>query len=908
MHWLHRLFRKDQAEKQLDAELRDHLDGQISDYIAAGISPEEARRRARLDFGGLESIKQQTRESRRGNFLETLFLDLRYAIRNLRKDRRFAMVAIFALALGIGASTVVFSIFYNLFFNAFAARDASRLVVPVIQNTENTGRADSNLQPLTFPLADLDVIREQNQVFENIVGYMPGAFVLANDGSQMYQFNGTRVTSDAFDFYGVPPLLGRGITPEDGNPGALPVFVMSYKTWKGVFNEDAKILGKILTIDGEPRTLVGVMPQRFQAYGLQAEIWIPVTRSRDAPRTDEESKATVLARLKSGITIETASADLDVIVRRLALLHPDDFPKHFAARVQSATDSLLGPQGGATTFHSDMKHLLYDLLAAVAMLLLIACSNVANLLLARATVREKEMAVRSALGATRGRLVRQLLAESSVLAMVACILGCLFAWLGMKFVPAIIPRTGDIYGGGHLGIETGVGLNTPVFFFALALAILTTLICGLAPALRVARTDVQPQLAGTGNGVNGAFHQGKLRAALVVAEVALAIVLLIGTGLMMRSFFLLTHVDLGFNPKNVLFVVFAPHTNHDKTSVAPLQKFASPQGLAQVRDIAERLKNLPGVAHVSIEDAMPGYSPSRGYKVSVPGATRTEEVGLFACDENLVPTLELRMVQGHWLSESEVRTAQRVGVISQRLANDYFGDANPIGQQLQVKAFKGPSPTTQDAEFRIIGVVKDIVSAGPQQPTMPMIFLPYTVRGGFFFLLKTTVEPASLAHTVRDQVWAVDRNEIVLLTTPLEDFLQRFTYATPEFGLLICTPLASVALLLVVIGVFSVMAYTVSLQTHEIGVRMALGAQQGNILNMVLAKGAHLLAAGILLGIFASYGLTRFLTSQIWGVSATDPWTFTAVAALVVAAGLGACFLPARRATRVDPLVALHYE
>jgi putative ABC transport system permease protein len=907
MHWLHRLFRKQQAEKHLDAELRDHLERQISDYIALGMTPEEARRRAHLDFGGLESIKQQTRESRRGNLLETLFLDLRYAIRNLRKDRRFAMVAIFALALGIGASTVVFSIFYNLFFNAFAAKDASRLVVPVIQNTENTGQSGSNPQPLTLQLADLDAIREQNRVFENIVGYMV-EMVLANDGAQMYQFSRTRVTPDAFDFYGVPSLLGRGIAPEDGKPGAPPVFVMSYKTWKGVFHEDPKILGKILTIDGEPRTLVGVMPPRFQAYGLQAQIWVPVTRSLDTPRAEEESTAAVLARLKPGISLETASADLDVIVKRLALLHPNDFPKHFATRVQSATDSLLGPQGGRTQFHSDMKHLLYDLLAAVAMLLLIACSNVANLLLARATVREKEMAVRAALGATRGRLVRQLLAESSVLAVAACVVGCLFAWFGMKFVPAILPSVGDLYAGGRLGTESGLGLNPPVLFFALGLTILTTLICGLAPALRVARTDLQPQLAVTGKGVNGGARHGKLRAALVVAEVALAIVLLVGTGLMMRSFFLLTHVDLGFNPKNVLFVVFVPPLSHNKISVSPHQKFASPQGLALLRDVAERLKALPGVAHVAIEDAMPGYSPSAGYKVTVPGSIHTEEVGLFACDENLVPTLELRMVQGRWLSESEVRTAQHVGVIGQRLAHDYFGDANPIGQQLRVKAFKGASEITQDAEFQIIGVVKDVISAGPQRPTMPMIFLPYTVRGGFVFLLKTTVEPASLAHAVQEQVWAVDRNEIIALSTPLEDFLQRYTYATPEFGLLIAAPLASISLLLVIVGVFSVMAYTVSLQTQEIGIRMALGAQQSSILQMILTKGARLLGAGILLGLSASYGLTRFLASQIWGVSATDPWTFTGVAAFVVAVGLGACFLPARRATQVDPLVALRYE
>ena len=906
MHWLRRLFEKQQAEKYLDAELRDHLERQISDSIAAGMPSEEARRRAHLDFGGLESIKQQTRESHRGNLLETLFLDLRYAMRNLQKDRRFAMVAIFALALGIGSSTVVFSIFYSLFFNAFAAKDASRLVVPVIQNTENTGPSGSNLEPLTLHLADLDAVREQNRVFENIVGYIV-EMVLANDGSQMYQFSSTRVTSEAFVFYGMPPLLGRGIAPEDGKPGAPPVFVMSYKTWKGIFHEDPKILGKILTIDGEPRTLVGVMPPRFQAYGLQAQIWIPLTRSRDTPRAEEESAAAVLARLRPGITIEAASADLDVIVKRLALLHPDDFPKHFATRVQSATDSLLGPQGGRTQFHSDMKHLLYDLLAAVAMLLLIACSNVANLLLARATVREKEMAVRSALGATRGRLVRQLLAESSVLAMAACVVGCLLAWFGMKFVPAILPSTGDLYAGGRLGTESGFGLSAPVFFFALALTALTTLICGLAPALRVARTDLQPQLAGTGKGVNGRARHGRLRAALVVAEVALAIVLLIGTGLMMRSFFLLTRVDLGFNPKNVLFVVFSPQVSKNNPSVS-LKTFASPQGLLLLRDVAERLKSLPGVAHVSIENAMPGYSPSAGPKVTVPGATHTEDAGIFACDENLVPTLELRMVQGRWLTEQEVRTAQYVGVISQRLARDFFGDANPVGRQIQVKAFKGPSEATQDAEFQIVGVVQDVVSAGPQQPTMPMIFLPYTVRGGFVFLLKTTVEPASLAHAVEEQVWAVDRNEIIALATPLEDFLQRFTYATPEFGLLIATPLASISLLLVIVGVFSVMAYTVSLETQEIGIRMALGAQQGTILRKILTKGAGLLATGIVLGLSASYALTRFLASQIWGVSATDPWTFTAVAAFVVAVGLGACFLPARRATQVDPLVALRYE
>ena len=302
----------------------------------------------------------------------------------------------------------------------------------------------------------------------------------------------------------------------------------------------------------------------------------------------------MLARLKPRLTLETASADLDLIVKRLALLHPDDFPKRVAARGQSATDSLWDPKAVPPHSIPDMKHLLYDLLAAVAMLLLIACSNVANLLLARAAVCGKKRWQYAALGATRGRLVRQLLAESSVLAMAACIVGCLFAWFGMKFVPAIIPRSGDIYGGGHLGAETALGLNAPVLFFALALTVLTTLICGLAPALRVAHTDIQPQLSGAGKGVNGGVRHGKLRAALVVAEVALAIVLLVGTGLMMRSLFLLTHVDLGFNPKNVLFVIFAPPLSHNKITVPSPEIFASAAGTGPAPRCRGTFESLAG--------------------------------------------------------------------------------------------------------------------------------------------------------------------------------------------------------------------------------------------------------------------------------------------------------------------------
>jgi putative ABC transport system permease protein len=364
MNRLRRLLHKSHAESELDKELRLHLEQQIADHIADGIPPQEARRQAQLEFGGLERVKEEVRETR-WEQLDNLLRDFRYALRTLRKDHRFALIAIFALALGIGAATVVFGVFYNLFFNAFAAKDANRLVVPVMPYSE-------------LHLGDLDVIREQNQVFEDIVGYITaGGIVLATDGPKTYQFFASRVTSDAFEFYGVAPLLGRYISTGDGIPGAAPVFVMSYKTWKSVFGGDPRIVGKSFTVDGEPRTLVGVMPWRFQAFGPQEQIWIPITRTRGAPRSVAEFPADFLARLKPGVTVEAASADLDVIVQRLAALHPKDFPEH--GRVQLARDSLMEPQGGGPVFHSDMRHLLYDLLAAVLMLLLrMMCDKLRN--------------------------------------------------------------------------------------------------------------------------------------------------------------------------------------------------------------------------------------------------------------------------------------------------------------------------------------------------------------------------------------------------------------------------------------------------------------------------------------------------------------------------------------------------
>jgi predicted permease len=841
--------------------------------------------------------------------MEVVFRDFRYAVWSLAKDRKFAFVAVFALALGIGASTVVFSVFYNLMFNAVAAKDAGRLAVPLVADLEKPGYADDEYQ-LWINWADLEYLREHKEVFENFVGSHSGTAAVQY-GGRMWQMENGHVSPDAFEFYGVAPMLGRGVVAEDGKPGAPRVFVMSYRTWKGEFGGDAGIIGKSFVIEGEPATLIGVMPERFHGFGVTQEFWMPVGEEQRSAEAEKERKVNVLARVKRGVTFGTASVEIDVLVKRLAAMHPDDddYPKKLAARVVSANEYLMGPSGAAMVLNSqiNLKSILYDLLAAVLLLLLIACSNVANLLLARTTAREKEMAVRSALGASRWQIARQLLMESLLLAVCACVAGSALAWMAMKAVDATIHQKTWA----HMSGEAVVGLNGPVLLFAAGITLLTTVVCGVVPALRATRGDLQPQLVGSGKGTDGGTQHTKIRAALVIGQVALSIVLLIEAGLMMRSLYKLTHIDLGFNAKNILVAAFAPSRKSDQLPDRAL--IATAEGHSRFQRAVEKIRELPGVASVAVSNTIPGYGPSRGPRVRALGETRDVEAGMDECDENCLDTLEMRLIAGRWLSRDEVQTRQLAAVVNESLAHALFGEKNPVGKQLEVKGFKArfnhsTASLPEDAIFEIVGVVGDTKNAGPQAPVVPMAFIPPMITGDFILQVRTKVEPGSMMHAVQEAVWSVDRGEVFWVFGPLAESLEQHTYATPEFGVSLSGPLAGIALVLVVIGVFSVMAYTVSLQTREIGVRMALGAQQGEILRMVLRRGAGLITAGIVFGLLASYGLTRFLASQIWGVSATDPWTFGSVVALVVMTGLAACLLPARRASSVDPLVALRYE
>jgi putative ABC transport system permease protein len=592
------------------------------------------------------------------------------------------------------------------------------------------------------------------------------------------------------------------------------------------------------------------------------------------------------ARLKPGVTLEQATADLDVVGHRIAQTYERNYPKQFRVTAVGWVDNIVG----------QFSRTLYTLAGAVALLLLIACSNVANMLLARAAAREKEMAIRSSLGASRGRLVRQLLLESAILAIAGAVLGCAFAYVGLKGLVVLMPE-------GFIPREADIRLNVPVLLFSLAVAALTSILFGLVPALQTARSNMVEPLKDSGKGVSGGFRGGKLRGAIVVAEVALSMMLLVGAGLLMRSFVRLQTVDLGMNVDNV-FVARLPLPRGQYTTGEGKQQFFG--------ELLRRIHTLPGVVAATETASLPPYG-GIGTEIDVLGKTPTERWNAMfqLVSDGYFRTLEIRMLRGRLLSESDILGARKVAVINQTFANKYLGSEDPIGQQVRLKMLS----TLQDGKvdnpvFEVIGVVADARNRGIQDPPDPELFVPYTITGAFErgILVRTQDNPGALVNAVRREVWAVNRGVAITLTGTLNEYLTRFSYAEPRFSLVLLGVFSGVGLLLVAIGVYSVIAYTVSRQTHEIGIRIALGAARGDVLRLVALMGARLLAVGTVVGFAGSLLASRLIESQLWTVSRNDPLTFGLVTALMAAIGFAACYFPARRAMRVNPIVALRYE
>jgi len=814
--------------------------------------------------------------------METLGQDVRYALRKLRKTPGFAAVAILTLAIGIGASTAIFSVVENILLDPFPYPDAQRFMSIQIHNTEeNQPGGRSGFRGPEF----LD-FAEQNQVFDSAIG-KDSVDVLYRSGEGTQQLTGSYVTPGTFEFLGMPALLGRVLQPADYEPGTAPVFVLRYKTWVKEFGADLNILNKNFVLNDMPRTLIGVMPPRF-AWG-DADLWVPLKPTRAGEDLSYSGSFPhywyFLGRLKPGVSAKQAEADLNVVAKQLATLYPKDYPKHFTVKVVSLTDSVAG----------QFRTTLYIVLSAVVLLLLIGCGNVANLLLAEATTREKEFAIRSALGASRMRLIRQLLVESLMLALGGATLGTLLAWGGLKFLVGLMPR--DV-----VPVEAVIQLNTPVLLFTLGVAILTALIFGLVPALKAARKDLNEPLRDSGKGVSSGFRHGRLRDAVVVLEVALSLTLLVAAGLLMRSFAALREVHLGLQPDHILVVRLPLPVERYKTA---------DQVTGFFRPLLQRLKALPGVVDAAETSALPPYG-GIGSEIEVPGKAHSEKWSAFVqlCSEEYFPVLKIRFLDGRTFNEGEVAGARKVAVVNQTFVKKFLPGDNPIGRQVRIAQLAEFADKVADPTFEIIGQVADAKNRGLQDAPEPEVWVPYTVTGSANrgILVRTSQEPMSMMNAVRHEVWAIDSNVALTLTGTLEGYISQFSYAGPRFGFMLMTIFASIGLILVTIGVYSVLAYTAAQRTQEIGIRMALGAQASDVLGMVVRMGLGLVAAGVGIGVLASLAMGRIIATQLWGVSAYDPWTLTCVPLVLLTTGLLACWLPARRAARVDPMVALRYE
>jgi predicted permease len=800
-----------------------------------------------------------------------LWQDVRFGFRTIHRDRGFFLTAVLALALGIGSTTAIFSVIYNVLLEPFPYRDGQQIFCPEIHET-GTSRINNQMTIPEF----LD-FQQQNHAFTNSMGVTEESVLLKEPG-QLKEFDADRVTGNTFQFLGMAALIGRGLLPRDAEPGAPPVFVLNYRVWKHDFNSDPNVIGKTFNLDGTPTTLVGVMPPRFAFW--DGNLWRPLPLDR----TDKEHLVVMYGHLRRGLTAKAAAAELMPLFTRLATVYPKQFPKRFNVKAENLIQETVG----------DFETTLYTLLGAVGLLLLIACASVSNLLLAKATAREKELAIRISLGSGRLRVIRQLLVESVLLALAGAGVGCLFAWAGLQGLVALLPMW-------TFPDEAVIGENMPVLLATIGIAMFTGMLFGLAPALAASRRDVNETLKAGTRG-NSGFRRGRLRNLLIVSEVALSLVLLMSSGLLMRSFVLQRQVDLGIRSDHVLVTRINLPAGQYKTSDSQARF---------LRELLREMETHLGVASAGVATDLPPYS-GLNTDFDIAGATHSEHWNghMAGCSWQLFSTLGARLVAGRLLTEADENGKRHVVVINHTMAAKYFGRRDPIGQQLELTALKTAAEPIANPRFEIVGVVSDIKNEGTRKEVFPEAYLPYTVEGfgGYVVFLRTVGNPEALVPALTTAVLTLDRSVIPQMTWTLDRLLELSEYSRPRFGMTLLAVFAAIGLTLVSVGVYSVISYTVSRQRHEIGIRMALGATAGIIRSHVVTASLRFIYIGAGIGIVLTLLLSRVLAGQIWGVAWYDPVTLGVVLVLLTAVGLLAAYLPSVRATRVAPLACLRDE
>jgi predicted permease len=877
------LMRRRRFEREMEEEMHFHLEMQIEQNKESGMATEEARRAAQRQFGNQTWLKEVSREMWSMRSFETLVQDLRFGVRIFIKNPGFTLIAVFTLALGIGANTAIFSVVYAVLLRPLPYQSPEQLVVIWARLPQ---AVSGNVGASAGEFADY---RDQNKVFSSVAAFTSESFNLTGAG-EPERIIGTLTSASLFTLLNVQPALGRAFLDEEDKPGRDRVVILSNGLWQRRFAGNSAVLGQAIMLNGQSHTIVGVMPPDFQFSGGATDLWKPIAFTAEQVSVNERGShyLNVIARMKDGVTLEEASADVAAIAERMQQHYPTIY----------RTDSGWGGWGASAyslyeETVGDVRLALLVLFGAVGCVLLIGCANVANLLLTRASSRRREIAVRVALGAGRLRIIRQLLTESTLLSVIGGSLGVLLAVGTLGILSELIYPT--------LPRMVEVGIDSGVLGFTALVTLLTGILFGLAPGWQSAKLDLNKSLKEGGNRSTEGRGRHQLHSLLVVGEIAISLVLLAGAGLMIKSLYLFGRVDPGFDPANVLTFRMA----------LPEAKYPDPQrSRAFFEQLLGRIVMLPGVKAAGAINFLPLSGTGNQRSFLIEGKPEPKlNVGFRMVSPDYFHTMQIPLRAGRFPDARDLGNSTSITLVNETFARIFLPDEDPIGKKIKIGSEKGPFPW-----MTIVGVVGDVRHKGPIEETGPEMYtyylhplLPHWNMPPMFLVVRSEINPSSLIAAVRGAVRELDQDQPVYSIRTMEQLLSR-SVAPQRINMTLLSVFAALALVLAAIGIYGVMAYAVTERTHEIGIRMALGAERHNVLWMIVRRGMTLALIGMAAGLTAALALTRVMKDMLFNVSPTDTETLAGIVFLLVAVTFIACFIPARKATKVDPLEALRVE